>query len=89
MILYEIARGYLGEILDDSLIAPASEKKYTREQPPELLPGEYALWIGHWTKTTVPPMPPEPEYDTLSQRLHWSGSEWIVIEVDSMGEDSE
>ena len=86
MILYEISNGYLGEVIDTAVTAQDPTKQYTRNAPPVLSSGEYAFWVGKWTKTLIPPMPPEPEYDKSTQRIVWTGQTWMVYELDKEAE---
>lgn len=84
MDIYEIKAGYLGDQLniEETETIPIS---WTTEVPPVLSAGEYAMWNGRWIMTLVPPMPPEPMYDSNTQRLEWNGHgrgrEWLIIDI--------
>lgn len=78
MDIYEIKEGYLGNqiSIQENEAIPIS---WTMEIPPALNASEYAMWIGKWVITTIPPMPPEPMYNLESQTLSWTGSEWLIL----------
>ena len=83
MNIYEIKEGYLGDqisILEDEAI-PLS---WTTDAPPTLDVDEYAMWVGRWIITSIPPMPPEPMYDPNTQVLQWDGITWLINTKDNI-----